>query len=68
MPARRDREYAINFGWKREDIISDFMETFADVGYTAKTLSTILVDECDRLYNNRAGGRRDVLCYPYPEA
>ena len=31
------------------------METFADVGYTAKTLSTILVDECDRLYNNEPG-------------
>lgn len=43
-----------DFGWKREDIIS-FMETFADVGYTAKTLSTILVDECDRLYNNEPG-------------
>ncbi len=43
-----------DFGWKREDIIT-FMETFADVGYTAKTLSTILVDECDRLYNNEPG-------------
>ena len=43
-----------DFGWKRDDIIS-FMETFADVGYTAKTLSTILVDECDRLYNNEPG-------------
>lgn len=50
-----------DFGWKREDIIS-FMETFADVGYTAKTLSTILVDECDRLYNNEPGTtRRPVL-------
>lgn len=43
-----------DFGWKREDIIT-FMETFADVGYTAKTLSTILVDECDRLYSNEPG-------------
>ena len=43
-----------DFGWKREDIIS-FMETFADVGYTAKTLSTILVEEGDRLYNNEQG-------------
>ena len=32
---------ALNFGWKREDII-EFMETFYDVGFTAKTLSTIL--------------------------
>lgn len=43
-----------NFGWKREDIIS-FMETVADVGYTAKTLSTILVDECNKLYGGRPG-------------
>ena len=43
-----------DFGWKREDIVS-FMETFADVGYTAKTLSTILVDECERLYGGEPG-------------
>ena len=43
-----------NFGWKREDIIS-FMETFAPVGYTAKTLSTILVDECFKLYGGKPG-------------
>ena len=35
--------YAYNFGWKREDI-AEFMEMLAPVGYTAKTLSTILVD------------------------
>lgn len=43
-----------NFGWQRDDIIS-FMETIADVGYTAKTLSTILVDECNKLYGNKPG-------------
>ena len=43
-----------NFGWKREDIIS-FIETLAPVGYTAKTLSTILVDECFRLYGGKPG-------------
>ena len=43
-----------NFGWKREDIIS-FIETVAVAGYTAKTLSTILIDECDRLYENKPG-------------
>ena len=43
-----------DFGWKREEIIT-FMETLAEVGYTAKTLSTILVDECDRLYGNEPG-------------
>lgn len=43
-----------NFGWKREDII-DFIETLAPAGYTAKTLSTMLVDECDKLYGNKPG-------------
>lgn len=43
-----------NFGWKREDIIS-FLETLAPVGYTAKTLSTMLVDECNKLYGNKPG-------------
>lgn len=39
----------LNFGWKREDIIS-YMETFYHVGFTAKTLTTILLDECNSLY------------------
>lgn len=43
-----------NFGWKREDII-EFLEGLAPVGYTAKTLSTMLVDECDKLYGNMPG-------------
>ncbi len=43
-----------NFGWKREDII-DFLETIAPVGYTAKTYSTILVDECNKLYGGKPG-------------
>lgn len=43
-----------NFGWKREDIIN-FMETLVPVGYTAKTLSTMLVDECDKLYGFKPG-------------
>ena len=45
---------AFNFGWKREDIIT-FIEALAPVGYTAKTLSTMLVDECDKLYGNKPG-------------
>lgn len=45
---------AYNFGWKREDI-AEFMETLAHVGYTAKTLSTMLVDECNKLYGNKPG-------------
>ncbi len=43
-----------NFGWKREDIIG-FMEATAAGGYTAKTLSTMLVDECDKLYGHKPG-------------
>ena len=45
---------AYNLGWKREDITS-FMESIAHVGYTAKTLSTILVDECNKLYEDKPG-------------
>ena len=43
-----------NFGWERKDIVS-FMETFYDVGFTAKTLTTILLDECFRLYGGQPG-------------
>lgn len=45
---------AYNFGWKWEDI-ADFMTSIAPVGYTAKTLSTMLVDECNKLYGNKPG-------------
>ena len=40
-----------NFGWKREDI-AEFMEVQSVIGYSAKTLATILVDECQKLYND----------------
>jgi hypothetical protein len=43
-----------NFGWKREDIIS-FMEAMNLCGYSAKVLSTMLVDECNRLYGGKPG-------------
>lgn len=43
-----------NFGWQLEDIAA-FMEDLAPVGYTAKTLSTILVDECFKLYGGEPG-------------
>ncbi len=45
---------AYNFGWKREDI-AQFMEDLSHVGYTAKTLSTMLVDECNKLYGGKPG-------------
>jgi hypothetical protein len=31
------------------------MEALSNVGYTAKTLSTMLIDECDRLYAQKPG-------------
>lgn len=45
---------AYNFGWKHEDI-AKFMEMLSPVGYTAKTLSTMLIDECNKLYGNNPG-------------
>ena len=43
-----------NFGWKRDDI-AEYMLSASYGGYTAKTLSTMLVDECDRLYEGKPG-------------
>ena len=43
-----------NFGWKRDDI-AEYMQALAAGGYTAKNLSTMLVDECDRLYDRKPG-------------
>lgn len=45
---------AYNFGWRREEII-EFLEPISLAGYTAKTLSTILVDECNKLYGFEPG-------------
>jgi serine/threonine protein phosphatase PrpC len=44
----------LNFGWDRNEII-EFMERFSEVGFTAKTLTTILLDECLRLYGGKPG-------------
>lgn len=44
----------MNFGWERKDII-DYMEVFFDVGFTAKTLNTILLDQCQKLYGGKPG-------------
>lgn len=46
---------AYNMNWTREGICA-FMEAVSLAGYTAKTLSTMLVDECERLYG---GNPRD---------
>lgn len=49
-----------NFGWKREDIVA-FLETFQGVGFTAKTLTAILLDECERLYDGKPGDDATVV-------
>jgi hypothetical protein len=43
-----------NFGWRREEI-ADYMQTLVAGGYTAKNLSTMLVDECEKLYDHKPG-------------
>ena len=43
-----------NFGWRREEI-AEFMESLSHAVYTAKTLSTMLVDECEKLYGYKPG-------------
>lgn len=45
---------AYNFGWKYEEI-AEFMKDLSYVGYTAKTLSSMLVDECNKLYGGQPG-------------
>ena len=45
---------AYNFGWKLEDI-ADFMLSLAQAGYNAKTLATMLLDQCDKEYGHHPG-------------
>ena len=45
---------AFNFGWKWEEI-AEFMKGISAVGYTAKTLATMLVDQCNKEYGHRPG-------------
>ena len=45
---------AFNFGWKWEDI-AEFMKDLTVAGYTAKTLSAMLVDECNKEYGYHPG-------------
>ena len=45
--ASADNKY--NYNWKREDIAA-YMEALIAGDYTAKNLSTMLVDECEKLY------------------
>ena len=45
---------AYNFGWKWEDI-AEYMLSMSEGGFTAKVLSTMLIDEVDRLYGGKPG-------------
>ncbi len=44
----------LNFGWDRAEIIK-YMQPLCHVGFAAKTLNTILLNECNSLYGNKPG-------------
>jgi len=44
----------LNFGWQRENII-DYLEAIYNKENSAKTIATLLIDECDRLYASKPG-------------
>ena len=44
----------LNYGWQRENIV-EFMEIMYSKDFTAKTLSTILLNECNKLYGYQPG-------------
>lgn len=46
--------FTMNFGWKRENIV-EFIRPFSTVGFTAKTLTTMILDECYGLYGGEPG-------------
>lgn len=45
---------AYNFGWELNDI-AEFLKAANYGGYTAKTMSTMLIDECFKLYDGEPG-------------
>lgn len=45
---------SLNFGWQREDIIK-YIENIYEPSLTAKTLSTMLLNECYSLYGGKPG-------------
>jgi len=52
---------SLNFGWQRPEIIK-FLEMMYDPSYTAKTYSTLLVEECNHLYGGHPGDDTTVCC------
>lgn len=51
----------LNFGWQRPQII-EFLEMMYDPSYTAKTYSTLLVEECNHLYGGHPGDDTTCCC------
>lgn len=45
---------SLNFGWQRQNII-EYLERLYQSNYTAKTIVTLLLDECNRLYDGKPG-------------
>lgn len=45
---------SLNFGWQRKEII-DFLESICEGGFTAKTISTMLLQQCNELYGGQPG-------------
>ena len=54
-------EAELNYDWKLEDI-AEFMQQMSVVGYTAKGLCSLLIDECNRLYDGKPGDDSTVCC------
>ena len=52
---------SLNFGWQRENII-DFAEAIFDWSMSAKTISTMIVDECNTLYEGEPGDDTTIAC------
>lgn len=50
-----------NFGWQREDIIS-FLLAQQTPDSTAKSITRLLIDECNRLYMEKPGDDTTVCC------
>lgn len=44
----------MNFGWQRENII-EYIERLYEPNYSAKVISTLILDECNSLYANEPG-------------
>lgn len=45
---------SLNYSWQRSDIIA-FMEKIYNREFSAKTLTTLLLDKCNRLYGSKPG-------------